>query len=221
MREKMLSLIHESHLGIQKMKSRANQLLFWPGISADIDRLSEQCELCQKYRSRSQKEPLITHEIPSIPWNKIGCDILEYQGKNFLVAVDYYSKWIELKQLRAKKSADIIEAWTEMFASFGLPRIIIADNVPFNSFECKQFAQKFDITIITSSPLYPKSNGLAERAVQICKNILKKNETSAERLNALLIYVYSCKKFVVYSVSIVTKQTVENESAGSSGSLRT
>ena len=36
MRRDMLNLIHESHLGVEKCKSRARAILFWPGMSNDI-----------------------------------------------------------------------------------------------------------------------------------------------------------------------------------------
>ena len=33
----MLKLIHESHFGVEKCKSRARELLYWPRISSDIE----------------------------------------------------------------------------------------------------------------------------------------------------------------------------------------
>lgn len=46
-----------------------------------------------------------------------------------------------------------------------------------------------EFKIITSSPRYPKSNGLAERAVGICKNILRKcSDSDNDFQKALLEY---------------------------------
>lgn len=53
------------------------------------------------------------------------------------------------------------------FSDFGIPKIIVADNMPFNSIECKEFAKAIVSKFETSSPRYSQSNGLAERAVQI------------------------------------------------------
>ena len=39
-----------------------------------------------------------------------------------------------------------------------------------------QFADKFGFIYVTSSPRYPQSNGEAERAIQIVKNLLRKNK---------------------------------------------
>ena len=55
---------------------------------------------------------------------------------------------------------------------------MISDNVSFNSTEFRAFAREWDITLITTSPRYPQVNGMAERAVQIAKNILRKVQAS-------------------------------------------
>lgn len=49
-----------------------------------------------------------------------------------------------------------------------------SDNVPFSSAEFDRFATEFNIQFKFSSPRYPQSNGLAEKAVGIAKNILKR-----------------------------------------------
>lgn len=47
--------------------------------------------------------------------------------------------------------------------------------MPFQSFEFKKFAKDLDINVLSSSPLYPKSNGLSEKAVHIVKRMLDKS----------------------------------------------
>lgn len=63
-----------------------------------------------------------------------------------------------------------------MFAAYGIPDIVIADNMSYSSYECQRFAREYDFEFQTSSPGYPRSNRLAERFVQTAKNILKKSE---------------------------------------------
>lgn len=46
--------------------------------------------------------------------------------------------------------------------------------MPYSSYKLQQFANDWGFKITTSSPYYPKSNGLAEKAVGIAKNLLKK-----------------------------------------------
>ena len=39
----MLNLLHDTHIGVVRMKSLARSRVWWPGIDADIERLSSQC----------------------------------------------------------------------------------------------------------------------------------------------------------------------------------
>lgn len=64
MRNEMIQQLHESHQGIEKMRKRANEMLYWPGINRDIVNIASSCQLCQSYQSKNRKEPLINHEIP-------------------------------------------------------------------------------------------------------------------------------------------------------------
>ena len=61
-----------------------------------------------------------------------------------------------------------------VFARHGIPDQVIADNVPFASRECLQFARDWGFQITTSSPHYPQSSGMSERAIQTVKNLLRK-----------------------------------------------
>ena len=65
----------------------------------------------------------------------------------------------------------------------------MSDNMPFNSFDFKKVANEWGFELITHSPLYQKSNGLAERTVGIAKNMLKKCfETNTDIYLTLIEY---------------------------------
>lgn len=64
LRNEMLKILHEPHLGTTKTKARARQLLYWPGINNDIENLVLKCSVCEKYQVSNCKEQLINHEIP-------------------------------------------------------------------------------------------------------------------------------------------------------------
>ena len=88
MQADMLSLVHSSHLGAEKCKQRAKEVLYWPGMNAQIEDVVLNCQTCCTYQRRNMKEPLLCHEVPSRPWAKVGADIFELQGKLYLVLVD-------------------------------------------------------------------------------------------------------------------------------------
>ena len=171
MRRDMLNLIHESHLGIEKCKSRANHE---PRMSNDIYEKVSKCATCATYKMKNQKEPMIAHHIPDRPWQKLGTDLCEHKGENYLVVVDYYSKFIETALLPNKTAGTVITHLKSIFARHGVPEELVSDNMPFNSKEFDEFAKEWEFKQTTSSPTYAQSNGMSEKAVQTVKRILKK-----------------------------------------------
>lgn len=174
LRSYVLSVIHKGHCGIVKSINRAKKLFYWPQMRADIHKFVQQCRTCEKYSPTNFNESLLPHKIPKERFLKVGVDILDYNGSSFLVIVDYFSHWLELLPLKDKTSECVIDAMQNVFSRFGYPLELISDNMPFSSFKCQSYFKSKDITLITSTPRYPKSNGMAEKYVQISKMILKK-----------------------------------------------
>ena len=72
-------------------------------------------------------------------------------------------------------SKAVIQKLKRHFSTHGIPNKFMSDNGrQFTSAEFKEFAHSWDFEHITSSPVYPQSNGLAERAVQSAKGLLEK-----------------------------------------------
>ena len=90
--------------------------------------------------------------------------------------VDYYSQHPEVIKLNLTTSASVIAAMKSVFSRHGILHTVISeysDNGPqYDSAEMKQFASTYGFNHITSSPYYPQSNGLAERAVKTIKSLL-------------------------------------------------
>ena len=170
----MLCIIHESHLGVQKCKARAREVVFWPNMLADIEATVSKCEICAALRPDQPKEPLMPHQVPDRPWQKLAADIMTLQGKDYLVVMDYHSKYPELALLERKTASCVILHLKSIMARHGIPEQLCTDNVPFNSAEFRKFANEWNFTLITSSPNYPQSNGQAEKAVHILKQLLTK-----------------------------------------------
>lgn len=163
LRNKILGLLHEPHMGIEKTKLKARMTVYWPNISADIEEFVNKCTVCEQYRASNTKEPLIPHSIPDLPFEKVAVDLLDCKGRPYLVLIDYYSKWIELKLLKNKQACEVVLTLKSIFSEHGIPKQICSDNMPFNSYEFIKFCKEWDIECIYSSPTYPRSNGMAER----------------------------------------------------------
>lgn len=175
MRREMLQRIHEGHLGAEKSKRRAREALYWPNMNSDIDRLTSECATCQEFRYKQTKEPLIPTEIPTTPWEKVGTDMFHYDGKDYLLVIDYYSNYPEIALLSSTTSKAVITQMKSIFARHGIPNTLISDNgPPYASYEFQSFASEYGFSHDKSSPLFSQGNGRAEKGVMICKRLLKK-----------------------------------------------
>lgn len=187
LRESMLNLVHEAHLGLNKCKARARSLFFWPGMSSQLEKLVLACKLCEKFRFKNCKETLLSFPQTSRPWERISCDLFDFAGESYMTVVDAYSNWIELEKLSSKSASSIIEKLKTIFSRFGSPDIFMSDNVPFNSQEFMSFAKDWNFEPITSSPYHARSNGLAEKAVSICKNLLRRAKGTNKDISFFLL----------------------------------
>jgi len=55
LRRQVLDLLHECHLGIQRMKQLARTAVYWPDIDSDILDLCRQCSTCAGHQSEPSK----------------------------------------------------------------------------------------------------------------------------------------------------------------------
>ena len=99
---------------------------------------------------------------------------MSFNGSDYLVAVDYYSKFPDLALLENKTSECVIAYVESISARHGIPEEIVADNQPFGSYALRQFAKSGGINVTTFRSTYALSNGQAERAVQTLKSLPKK-----------------------------------------------
>lgn len=169
----ILDRIHHGHQGITKCRMRAQQSVWWPGLSQQIYELVNQCRVCAQLRD-NHPEPLIPSTMPKLPWEKIASDLFEFRQKQYLLVVDYYSRFIEICQLKSTTSAEIIHRLKQIFARHGIPQTFVSDNGPqYSAKEFSAFATSYGFIHITSSPGHSSGNGEAERAVRTVKQLLK------------------------------------------------
>jgi len=189
MRESMLQLVHERHLGIEKTKSFARQALWWPGMSRMIADVVGACATCSAHRRQQPSETLMPHPVPSYPFEKVGADIFTLAKHDYLLVVDYFSKFPFIFELPDKTASSVILSLKSLYSIHGTPVTLFADNMPFASQQMKNFARNWGFELVTSSPRYPQSNGQAERTVQTVKALFTKAyESQVDPYTSMLNY---------------------------------
>ncbi|XP_013096257.2 uncharacterized protein LOC106079612 [Biomphalaria glabrata] len=141
-------------------------------MADEIRQMDETCTACQERKPMNQRETLIQH----VPWENVGADLMKVDGRlEYLITVDYYSNFIEYDYL-STTSQEVIRKLKGLFARFGVPKMLVKDVGPqFTSNEFLRFTKRWNITHIRSDSGYPRTNGKAEAAVKITKNLILEN----------------------------------------------
>lgn len=114
-------------------------------------------------------------QIPKRPWQIVRTDLCQCNSKDYVIFVDYLSRYFKIAELKTTSSVvAIIAAAKKIFARHGVPEIVRADNRPQYRDEFNQFAKDWHFNLVTSGPYHSRSNGQAEAAVKIAKSLLIK-----------------------------------------------
>ena len=163
--------------------------MFWPGIAKDIESKVKDCSICQENSSSQTKEVMHSHEVPRGPWIKLGIDLFEHYKKQYILLVDYFSKFPVIRQLHSLSTGTVINELKRIFSETGISEVVISDGGPQFRSEFKDFAQAWGFQHIQSSPYHHQSNGEAERFVRTVKDTLTKAYQSGQDPDmALLCY---------------------------------
>ncbi|KAK0571734.1 hypothetical protein LWI29_020768 [Acer saccharum] len=138
------------------------QGFYWPTLFADSKRVAARCEACQKIANNIRQPPELLQSITS-PWPFAmwGIDLIGPMPtatggvKHAIVAVDYFTKWVEAEPL-----VHITEANTISFVKknilyrFGIPNTIITDNgTQFDGRKFRELCDKYGINNYYASPV--------------------------------------------------------------------
>ncbi|KRY55859.1 Uncharacterized protein T03_10050 [Trichinella britovi] len=175
-RSRLLTVLHDGHPGIVRMKALARRYFWWPKMDEDIEKTVNTRDVCQSSRAAMPKAPVHSWETPNNPWSRSHIDFAgPFQGKTFLIVVDTFSKWLEVIPISEMSTRTVIEELHQLFATHGLPNTIVSDNAAqFLSVEFQQFLKRGAIRHARIAPFHPASNGQAERMVRTTKEALRK-----------------------------------------------
>ena len=180
LRSRILENLHSAHQGTAGMFSRAQTIVFWPGITVDIEMARTKCRTCHRNAPSQARLPPNEPRIPKVPFEMIYADYFKLQGSHFLIVGDRLSGWTEVFRTKPGSSSSgskgLCEALRRVFTTFGIPDDLSSDGGPeFIALETDDLLKRWGINHSLSSAYFPQSNGRAEVAVRITKRLLEEN----------------------------------------------
>jgi hypothetical protein len=92
-----------------------------------------------------------------------------------LVAIDKFTKWIEVKPVTCPKADKVLDFLDELVHRYGLPHRIITDlRSNFNNHQFWEYCENSGIDVRYVSVAHPRANGQVERANGMVLDALKK-----------------------------------------------
>jgi ribonuclease HI/transposase InsO family protein len=173
-------LLQEIHSGACGHHAAARALVgnaFWQGFYgptavADATRIVRTCQGCQFYARQTHLPAQALQTIP-ITWSFAvwGLDLVGPLQKapggftHLLVAINKFSKWIEVRPLNSIRSEHAVAFFTNIIHRFGVPNSIITDiGTQFTSRKFLDFCEDHHIRVDWAAVAHPMTNGQVERA---------------------------------------------------------
>nr|KYP55434.1 Transposon Ty3-G Gag-Pol polyprotein [Cajanus cajan] len=188
--------IHEgicgAHQAGKKMKwALSRKGLYWPTMIKDCIEFARSCEECQKHGPIQRVPASELHSIIK-PWPFRGwaMDLIgqihppsSKNHKYILVAIDYFTKWVEAIPLKEVEQKDIIDFVEDhIITRFGIPQTITTDQgTVFTGRKFAQYAESRGIKLIATTPYYAQANGQVEAANKVVIGLIKKHISNKPR----------------------------------------
>lgn len=155
LRERILGELHNTHLGMVKMKMLARSYVWWPNLDHEIEVLARSYSQCVEHADNPPKSILHTWVWPSGPNQRLHIDFCGLiDDLMYLVIIDSYSKWVDVKEMSDIKADATLRALREYFCTWGIPLTIVSDNGPtFTSEKFREFLKNNGINYILTAPL--------------------------------------------------------------------
>ena len=171
-REGIIRSLHAfGHFGVQRTANLVQERYFWTGIFGEVTKYVENCFEC-RHRNITYLQPPVLKSIPvnDQAFYRVGIDLLgpiteTNRGNKYIaVAIDYLSKWAEVRPMPDKKSSTVALFFEEdIIARHGCPRIVLSDNGLEFKGDFDNLLVRYGIDHHCTAPNHPQTNGLTEK----------------------------------------------------------
>ncbi|XP_046863350.1 uncharacterized protein K02A2.6-like [Xenia sp. Carnegie-2017] len=177
LREKVVNIAHEGHMGMSKMKALLREKVRFPRIDELVNGKVKSCLPCQITTPVREKEPLKMSELPRSPWKELSMDFgvaPTGTGEYLFVLYDDFSRYPIVEVIRSTAATTVIPCLDKILSDFGIPDTIRSDNgPPFNSKEFYEFSKYLGFKLRKVTPYWPRANGEVERLMHTIKKTIK------------------------------------------------
>ena len=171
-------LADSGHQGIVKTKRFLRDSVWFPGIDKMVEEMVRECLPCQaaKHDPKPVSEPLQMSPLPQGQSQELSMDFGgPFPNEDYLLVVtDDFSRYPEVAILRSTSAKAVIPHLYSIFARQGIPNVVRSDNrLPFNSEHFQKFATHLGFTHRRITPLWPRTNGEAERLMRTLEKAIR------------------------------------------------
>jgi hypothetical protein len=168
-RTRVLQTLHSAHQGSTGMLLRAEQSVYWPGMTNDIKDTRAGCSTCNIIVPSQSDMPPVQPVIPAYTFQHVCADYFTLHGQYFGVVVDRFSNWFNI--YRGRGGAECLVAMlTRLFQDMGVPDTITSDGGPeFKAKKLKTCLRQYGVHHRLTSVGFAHANTRAELAVKSAK----------------------------------------------------
>ena len=167
--------LHAAHQGVDRMKARSADGVYWSGIVGDIARHREACQACHKMAKSNPSLPPYDSPEPEFPFQYLVADYFHHGVKEYCVIEDRYSNWPTVFMVE-QGTKGFINSLRRMFSTFGICQELAKDGASLIKGGLTQtFLQAWDVEHCLSSVANPHCNCRAELAVKQVKRLITEN----------------------------------------------
>jgi len=171
------------HGGRWKMVELVTRNYWWPGVTRDVGKYVEECDLCQRMKNRTEEltEKLKLSEVPKKPWSHLTVDFIMklpmVAGKDaILVVCDRLSKMTHFVAMTERTSAEGLARlfWDNAWKLHGLLESVVSDRGPqFAAELTKELNRMLGIKTKLSTAFHPQTDRQTERINQKLEQYLR------------------------------------------------
>jgi hypothetical protein len=101
------------------MKQLARKYVFWQNIDRDIEMFVKSCDNCQAMGNDRKFKNYGQWSKVTVPFERVHLDFFYFNGKQFLIFIDCYSRWLEIKMMENLTANCLIGKLDSIFEIFG------------------------------------------------------------------------------------------------------